>query len=113
MFHYTDVNGAFGISFTRTMRSSVAWPGLPRGAYATDIAPWDPSYTKTLLAEVFYFSPRRRRDVLRGGKLDWFVALCNDVDPLFRPVVGYPHQYVKPNGGRVNPIAFGLNPMAG
>ncbi|NJK65072.1 MAG: hypothetical protein HC921_22280, partial [Synechococcaceae cyanobacterium SM2_3_1] len=67
LFHYSDAAGAVGIFISRQLFVTRQWGVLPRGAYATDIAPWAP-FTKRELARIFYFSPSRQQSSLDRGK---------------------------------------------
>ena len=113
LFHYTDPVSAVSIFFSNEMFTSKEYPGLPSGAYASDIEPWDPSYTQTTLAAVFYFSELRQQDAVAEGELAWFVALCNDKRPGFESAAS--HQFVKagtfPGAVSVDAIFIMRNPM--
>jgi hypothetical protein len=102
-----------GILFDDEMRVSRDYPNLPAGAYASDIEPWDPSYTQETLAPVFYFSKLRQENAVAEGKLTWFVVLCNDKKPGFDPAGA--HQFVKtgvyPGTVPVDAIFILKNPM--
>jgi RHS repeat-associated protein len=109
LYHYTSRISAISIFASRTMYLTREWTDpsnvvLPKGAYATDIAPWTPM-TQRQLAEVFYFNPWKQE----RADLSWFVALCNDTVPPFMPA-GVSGQWTKPTGD-VNPIIAAPNPM--
>lgn len=113
VFHYTDFFSAAEIYVSDIMFTSrgIASRGLPSGAYATDIAPWDLSYTQMSLKRILYYSPQRQlnQDVRA------FVALCNDDVPGFRGIPDQPHQFVKegeyPGFVGVHAVAWGFNAM--
>jgi hypothetical protein len=93
VFHYTDPIAAVSIFFGNEMFTSKEYPGLPSGAYASDIEPWDPNYTQETLAPVFYFSKLRQENAVAEGDLTWVVVLCNDKKPGFVSLGS--HQFVK------------------
>lgn len=113
LFHYTDPVSAVLIYFDDEMIATPEYPNLPAGAYASDIEPWDPSYTQETLAPVFYFSKERQQRAVGEGKLTWFVVLCNDQKPGFENTAS--HQFVKagsyPGRVKVNAIFIFRNPM--
>ncbi len=101
IFHYTDREGAIGISGTGVMIASPRFDArgfrFTSGAYATDIPPWDTGYTQRSLSALFY-GGNENEDV------NWFVAL-DSID--FIPLINspYPHQWVKPGAfGTLVPV---------
>jgi RHS repeat-associated protein len=114
VFHYTDLVSAALIFKTDIMFTSRAIKsrGLPSGAYATDIAPWDLSYTQMTLKQVLYFSPGRQET----QDVSAFVALCNDSQPGFHAIANQPHQFVKegafPDFVGVHAVSWGFNAMS-
>jgi RHS repeat-associated protein len=113
VFHYTDILSAaeiYRFQFMFTSRE-IKSRGLPAGAYATDIAPWDLNYTQMDLKRILYFSPARQI----SQSVTAFVALCNDVFWGFHAIPNQPHQFVKegeyPGFVPVNAVVWGLNAM--
>jgi hypothetical protein len=111
LFHYTGPFAALAIFASREMWATVAIADPygfyhPEGAYATDVTPWEPGWTQRSLLNHFYFDA----EVRAAKDSSYFVAICNDVEPLFEPT-SYPREWVKPGGGAINPIAIGRNPM--
>ncbi len=109
VYHYTNFTGALGIYFSSVMTVTQEYPGLPSGAYATDIAPWE-NYTQEELVKMLYFSRTNT------SRTTYCVILCNDQNPGFEPLVDQPHQRVlrAPESDyivEVNPIAVVNNPM--
>jgi RHS repeat-associated protein len=113
VFHYTGVYSAAEIYDSQIMFTSrgITSRGLPSGAYATDIAPWEISYTQMDLKRILYFSPQRQQ----SQDVRAFVALCNDVAPGFHSIPNQPHQFVKegsyPGFVGVHAVTWGLNLM--
>ena len=101
LFHYTTRLGAIGISACRCIRTTIfkgrTIDGLPRprGAYATDLAPWNVSLTQTIISQRFFGGSTNR-----VGRLGWYVAV--DAASFFP--YGVPNEYVKP-------VAFPLQPV--
>jgi RHS repeat-associated protein len=111
VYHYTNLTGAVVIFYSNVMIITPGYAdrGLPSGAYATDIAPWD-SYTQEQLVQILYFN---RTNTSRTG---YCVVLCNDRTPGFEPIKGYKHQLVNCALEsellvEVDPIAWLKNPM--
>lgn len=107
LFHYTGPGGALGIAGSGVMfvTDLVEINGyyFPHGAYATEIPPWDPSYTQRSLAMLFYGT--ENKDV------SWFVAL-DGKGFIWLPYALYPHQWVKPGepDGRVPVTVIMIGP---
>src|SRR5205085_7476098 len=83
LFHYTNKASAAGILATGVIFASEAkdFGGVtfPAGAYATDIPPWDTSYTQRDLSALFY-GGKQSRDV------SWFVGFRDlGFSELLRP----------------------------
>ena len=111
LFHYTSMARALSILVDQNLYLTSAYTDpttgdfLPKGAYATDIAPWEPGWTQAQLVRTFYFNPWKQDK----ADVSWFVAICNDLPPLFEPVRG--REWVKPGTGRIHPIVADKNPM--
>ena len=85
LYHYTDRASAMMISFTGKLKVTPKHPSSnsPRGAYASDIKPWDTSYTQRELSKLFYGGNMNRN-------MSWYVAV--DSAP-FVPVHNAPRAY--------------------
>jgi len=69
LYHYTDKNSAALIAVDKAMYVTPKHSsGAPRGVYATDIEPWNVSYTQKEISQLFY-GGSVHRDV------SWYVAL--------------------------------------
>ena len=86
--------------------------GFPVGAYASDIPPWDCTYTQTELAQGFYGVDQGWRDV------GYFIAFCDDGtwNPLpntLNPGILHWHKYARKEGDLVpiRRICVGVNSM--
>jgi RHS repeat-associated protein len=110
LFHYTGPGGALGIAGSGVMFVTPLLEEngyiFPYGAYASEIPPWDPSYTQRSLATLFYGTPDK--------DVSWFVAL-DGKGFIWLPYALYPHQWVKPGEPDgvvpVTPIMIGPNLM--
>jgi len=67
----------------------------PRGAYATDLAPWNPNITQTFLSQRFFGGSTRR-----VGRLGWYVAVDGAAFFLF----GVPNEFVKSTRFPLQPV---------
>jgi len=92
LFHYTSAPKARQILAEQSLRCTGRYRGHlgggvthPAGAYATDIAPWNPFTTDRML-RAFHFGGNMNFD------LTWFVAVNGEE---FSPVYGAPHEYVR------------------
>jgi len=116
LFHYTSESSAVEIYATNFMFASDEYPpDFPAGAYATDIEPWNTSYTRTSLAQTLYFNPARQQRAI-DQTTGFFVAICNDKQPPFYQLPGHPRQWVKTDVDGadlvyVHAIFWGANPM--
>ena len=117
LFHYSTLAGAAGIYTSQFMFASPAFtPDWPAGAYATDIAPWDASYTRTSLAQTIYFRPGRQQSAI-DTTTTYFVALCNDMQPGFQQLPTHPREWAKTDIipfadlVSVHAIFWAVNPM--
>ncbi len=109
LFHYTTKRAALEIAYTRRIQASETFRGtiraFPAGAYATDIAPWNPLWTQSAIRSLF-FGENAKRD------LSWFVAVERYDFDQFRD---RPHFFVRYKRAgeyvRVNVLAVGPNLM--
>jgi RHS repeat-associated protein len=94
LYHYTDRGSALAISTYGVGISSPGYgSGRPPGFYASNISPWDSSYTQEDLSALFYGGSR-------SHDVSWFVAINGD------SFVKYPyngHEWYSPSAtGEVN-----------
>jgi hypothetical protein len=92
LYHYTDRVAAQQIMATQELKCTPNYRGglgggitYPAGAYATDIAPWNPFTTQRILGNLF-FGGNQNRD------LTWFAAIDGEE---FNPVFGSSNQWVR------------------
>lgn len=115
LFHYTTLSSAAEIYEAQYMFATNAYPpDYPEGAYASDIAPWDPGYSRTTLAQTLYFNPARQESAV--STTGYFVTICNDLLPRFAELPAHPRQWVKSDADFVGLVAvhaifWGANPM--
>ncbi|MCB9913487.1 MAG: hypothetical protein H6827_10855 [Planctomycetes bacterium] len=111
LFHYSDKEAVAQIYLEQYMYVTEAYTRpvvRPRGAYATDIAPWDPGFTQYSLAQAIFFNPM----IQKTKDVSWFVALKRDG---FSRARGSREWYKEPASGesivKVDPVEYGKNPM--
>jgi RHS repeat-associated protein len=115
LYHYTDFEGALGITHTQAMRLTPPMAHIsylfPLGAYATNVEPWDPNWDQKRLNKDLYIFPRK-------DNLSFFVILCNDVPPIFEQIpptrnwVKQPRPWEIFDGNvRVHALGYFKNPM--
>ncbi len=111
LYHYTNKDAALNIFTQGYMKVTAKYlpARLPAGAYTTDIAPWDMTYTQKQLSALFY-----------GGNVNQdvshFVAIRNDFAWRNLSYQGRPREWVKEpfdNSGlvEVDPVLTGVNLM--
>jgi len=113
LYYYRDAPRVAWAYKSRTLTGSAGAPqqGFPEGGYASDIPPWDQTYTQIELAEGFFGAANKYESV------EYFVAFCDDGtwNPLpntITPGILHWHKYGK--AGRpvpINVICAGVNLM--
>lgn len=113
LFHYSKKSAVMGIYADQALRTTRGYSSPSNrasGGYATDIAPWDLSYTQYRLAKEIYWSGTRQVD----ADVTHFVTIRTKSD--FEQIEGA-HEWVKqgpfPGTVDVDAVGWGINMMPG